>query len=340
MGNRILLSICIPTCNRGSILETVITNYINNEEFDDSVELVISDNASTDNTEDVVKTIIKNNPSKRILYFKNETNIGAKNFYAAISRATGKYAKLSNDYIYLTNKGLKVLKDNIRNTNEDTGLFFYDHLRQKNNGSIMVENVDEFIHLVNNKITWVTNFGCWAKDIEKLGEYTKLNAKVDDHLIQISFWALYLVDHYSKTKVVDVLWNRGLAVPNSKRVLTYNFFTPHVVWYYDMINDYVKIGKVKPETIVFDKKRLLSDFVGIKIVEYLILKKPCAFDLSGSWKIIMEYFGKLPYFYYIIPKTTIVLGLTRPLKTRVKKTLKRNRFIYSLYKKYRKNSEN
>ena len=322
MENKVLLSICIPTCNRGSILETVILNYITNEEFDDSVELVISDNASTDNTEEIVKEIIKKYPSKKISYYKNDENIGAKNFFAVISRAKGKYAKMSNDYIYMTNEGLKVLKDNIRNTSEDTGLFFYDNLRQKNNGSIMVQNVDEFIHLVNNKITWVTNFGCWTKDIQELGEYTKSNPKVDEHIIQISFWALYLVDHYNKTKVVDVHWNRGLSIPNSKRVLTYNFFTPHVVWYYDLINDYAKLGKVKPETIVFDKKRLLSDFVGNKIVEYLILKKPCAFDLSGSWKIVMEYFGSLPYFYYIIPITTLKLGLINPIKVRVKKLVK------------------
>ena len=322
MENKVLLSICIPTCNRGSILDTVILNYITNEEFDDSVELVISDNASTDNTEEIVKEIIKKYPSKKISYYKNDENIGAKNFFAVISRAKGKYAKLSNDYVYMTNEGLKVLKENIRNTSEDTGLFFYDHLRQKNNGSIMVKNVDEFIHLVNNKITWVTNFGCWTKDIQELGEYTKSNSKVDEHIIQISFWALYLVDHYNKTKVVDVHWNRGLSIPNSKRVLTYNFFTPHVVWYYDLINDYAKLGKVKPETIVFDKKRLLSDFVGNKIVEYLILKKPCAFDLSGSWKIVMEYFGSLPYFYYIIPITTLKLGLINPIKVRVKKLVK------------------
>ena len=327
MENKVLLSICIPTCNRGSILDTVILNYITNEEFDDSVELVISDNASTDNTEEIVKEIIKKYPSKKISYYKNDENIGAKNFFAVISRAKGKYAKISNDYIYMTNEGLKVLKENIRNTSEDTGLFFYDHLRQKNNGSIMVKNVDEFIHLVNNKITWVTNFGCWTKDIQELGEYTKSNSKVDEHIIQISFWALYLVDHNNITKVVDVQWNRALAVPNSKRVLTYNFFTPHVVWYYDMINDYAKLGKVKPETIVFDKKRLLSDFVGNKIVEYLILKKPCAFDLSGSWKIVMEYFGSLPYFYYIIPITTLKLGLINPIKVRVKKLV-----IYILFR--------
>ena len=104
MENKILLSICIPSSNRGSILETVISNYITNAEFDDSVELVISDNASTDNTEEIVKEIIKKYPSKKISYYKNDENIGAKNFFAVISRAKGKYAKMSNDYIYMTNE--------------------------------------------------------------------------------------------------------------------------------------------------------------------------------------------------------------------------------------------
>ena len=36
----------------------------------------------------------------------------------------------------------------------------------------------------------------------------------------------------------------------------------------------------------------------------------------------MEYFGSLPYFYYIIPITTLKLGLINPIKVRVKKLVK------------------
>ena len=90
MENKVLLSICIPTCNRGSILDTVILNYITNEEFDDSVELVISDNASTDNTEEIVTDIIKKNPSKKISYIKNDKNIRKKNINTIITRDKNK----------------------------------------------------------------------------------------------------------------------------------------------------------------------------------------------------------------------------------------------------------
>ena len=50
---RPLLSICIPTFNRGNILNDVLNNYVNNPQFDNEVEIVISDNASTDITAEI-----------------------------------------------------------------------------------------------------------------------------------------------------------------------------------------------------------------------------------------------------------------------------------------------
>jgi abequosyltransferase len=48
---RPLLSICIPTYNRSQYLKQALETYVSNAAFDDEVEIVISDNASTDNTE-------------------------------------------------------------------------------------------------------------------------------------------------------------------------------------------------------------------------------------------------------------------------------------------------
>ena len=50
-----LLSICIPTYNRASYLEGAIQNIITDNAFGDEVEIIISDNASTDNTEEIAK---------------------------------------------------------------------------------------------------------------------------------------------------------------------------------------------------------------------------------------------------------------------------------------------
>lgn len=320
--NEIILSLCVPTCNRGRMLDYVLHYYLSCTEFDNQVELVISDNASIDNTQQIVADFIEKHPNKNIKYYRNERNIGTLNFLEAISHARGKYAKLCNDYLYIDNIGLKYMKDMIKNTNAEIALFFYDSLRDISLDYISVNNVDAFIKLVNNKMTWVSNFGCWRKDIPLLAEYTNDEPKVNSYIIQTAFWALYLVDHYKESHVVDFRNNHCLSVPNSKRALKYNFFTPHVVYYYDMIHDYAIEGKVSQATILFDKKRLLSDFVGYKIVEYLILHKDCPFDLKGSWKLIFKYFGGIPYFYYIIPKLTFIRGVCYPMKEKAKKVLR------------------
>lgn len=322
-NKEILVSLCIPSFNRDYILKYALNYYVGCPEFDENMEIVICDNASTDSTQQVVSDFIQKYPSKNISYYRNETNIGAKNFMESIRHAKGKYAKLCNDYLYIANEGLKQIKDYVKKTKESTGLFFYDHLRDANDGFVSLSSVDAFVHLVNNKVTWLSNFGCWTKDIPALYEYTKSNYKVDEYIIQIAFWALYLVDHYKETHVVDFRHNQCFPLPNSKRVMRYNFFTPHVVYYYDMINDYAKEGKVLEETILFDKKRLLSDFVGMRIVDYLILKKDCPFDLTGSWSLIFKYFGKIPYFYYIIPRLTLVMGVYWPFRSIAKTALKK-----------------
>jgi glycosyltransferase involved in cell wall biosynthesis len=76
MLNKPLLSICIPTWNRGYCLVQVIDNIVNQSDFHSwKVELVISDNASTDNTETLVKSYQLK--YKNIIYERNNENIWA-----------------------------------------------------------------------------------------------------------------------------------------------------------------------------------------------------------------------------------------------------------------------
>ena len=48
-----ILSICIPTYNRAESLRTSLQQYVSCKGFDESIEIVISDNASTDDTRKV-----------------------------------------------------------------------------------------------------------------------------------------------------------------------------------------------------------------------------------------------------------------------------------------------
>jgi glycosyltransferase involved in cell wall biosynthesis len=91
MENKPLLSICIPIWNRWYCLGLVIEHIVNQPEFHSwKIELVISDNASDDNTENIVKSY--QGKYTNIRYFRNETNIWAMpNISKVISMGKGEY---------------------------------------------------------------------------------------------------------------------------------------------------------------------------------------------------------------------------------------------------------
>lgn len=85
------LSICIPTYNRWYIIEKTINSVCSQPEFNSwEIELIVSDNASTDNTEQIVKDFQKK--YENIKYFKNSSNIWAmKNILKSYSLWAWKY---------------------------------------------------------------------------------------------------------------------------------------------------------------------------------------------------------------------------------------------------------
>jgi len=86
LSNQPLVSICIPTYNaKKTVVQTV--QSILNQTYK-NLEIIIVDNASTDNTLDLLQKF----KDPRIKIYKNIKNIGAeKNFSRCIELAKGKY---------------------------------------------------------------------------------------------------------------------------------------------------------------------------------------------------------------------------------------------------------
>jgi glycosyltransferase involved in cell wall biosynthesis len=88
------LSICIPTYNRVSYLKKTIKSILlsNRQDFD----LVISDNCSTDNTQDFCLSISLQD--SRLKYFRNNQNLGiSQNVYQCIINANSEYIYFLSD---------------------------------------------------------------------------------------------------------------------------------------------------------------------------------------------------------------------------------------------------
>ena len=100
MNDGILLSVCIPTYNQASCLKDTINSVL--LQLNNNIELVISDNASDDNTRNIVKDILDTNGNKNITYFRNESNLGLDgNILNLVNLAKGKYILFLGDDVLL-----------------------------------------------------------------------------------------------------------------------------------------------------------------------------------------------------------------------------------------------
>ena len=88
-----ILSVCIPTYNRGEFAKEA-TERLLVAWPGDEIEVVVSDNCSEDNTEALMKMI----KDPRLSYYRNESNLGAAfNTHLTFMKAKGEYAYLTSD---------------------------------------------------------------------------------------------------------------------------------------------------------------------------------------------------------------------------------------------------
>ncbi|GAB3938572.1 glycosyltransferase family 2 protein [Mucilaginibacter myungsuensis] len=106
LNNLPLVSIVIPVYNREILVKKALDAAI--AQTYPNIEVVVNDNNSTDNTYEVVRGYLKDNP--QIKLFRNEQNVGpVNNWLQGIKNASGDYVKIlfsddwiSDDYIEKT----------------------------------------------------------------------------------------------------------------------------------------------------------------------------------------------------------------------------------------------
>lgn len=107
------LSICIPTYNRAEFLKECLESVLYSAKgFENRIEIVVSDNASTDETGNVIRTFQQSNPWIR--YHRNEQNIGPeRNFYLLATLAKGEFIWIFGDDDKMEGSAIVRVLDNI-----------------------------------------------------------------------------------------------------------------------------------------------------------------------------------------------------------------------------------
>lgn len=125
-------TIAIPTYNRSNYIGESIASVLG--QTDTNFELLIVDNASTDNTQKVVKSFTDD----RIRYIKNKENIGIiNNWNKCVSEARGKYLMILGDDDVLHKDFLR-LSVEVHNQNENIG-FTFSHCNKVDSGGSFIQ---------------------------------------------------------------------------------------------------------------------------------------------------------------------------------------------------------
>lgn len=319
-----LLSICIPTYNRCRNLERTLESIVTADGFSEEVEVVISDNASTDDTPQVGQRYASKYPN--VKYYRNEENIRDSNFTMALDRGSGEYLKLNNDNRPFFSQAISYMLNAIKeNQSNKTPLFFtcgaYCN-EKKGVDKIKCNCLDDFIIHVSYNCTAIWIFGAWKEDwsmvLDKM-RYSSLQLSQQDWFYQIV-----------KRRGECLLMTEIISQVESIGVRSgYNWYQVHVDNYYTIMQPYYISGDISKKAYVEDHRLQLKRVMKKRLMQCYGKIRPYnqKFDTSGMSKIIWKHFKRYPFFYFYIlfsPLWVIALGLKHGLKTVFSGLLGRN----------------
>ena len=285
-GCSIVISLCIPTFNRGSLLFHCLKSITEQDVFQNSeeVEVVVSDNASEDWTGRIVDFFVQQYPDK-IRYHRNETNIRDKNFEKVLSLGRGTYLKLINDSFLLTRDSLKEMLAFIKEYSGKKPPLFWGNTEARGGDRLYCSSLDDFVSHASYYTTWTGTFGIWREHFEKIEDFSFY---ADKHLAQAEVLLKSVASHGAA-----VIYNRRFChVQHVWKKGGYNVAEVFGNNYLSLLEEYLKKGLVSHKTWEREKKDLLQRHI-LKQYYSLELK----FSRTGLWKHIGRFYWDKQYFY-------------------------------------------
>lgn len=157
MNNNIILSICIATLNRAAYIGETLNSIIS--QATEKVEIVIVDGASTDNTEEVVKSYQQKFP--RLRYYRLAVKGGVDQDYCrAVELAQGDYCWLFTDDDILKPGAIQAVMVEMQN---DYGLILVN--AEVRDATLSQTLEDRLLHFMNNMIYRTRDFERFFVDV-------------------------------------------------------------------------------------------------------------------------------------------------------------------------------
>jgi glycosyltransferase involved in cell wall biosynthesis len=157
MNNRITLSICIATLNRGVFIGATLDSIIS--QANEEVEIVIVDGASTDNTEEIVRLYQKKFPKLRYVRLSAKGGLD-QDYCRAVELAQGEYCWLFTDDDILKPGAIQAVMAAMQH---DYGLILVNAEVKDATLSRVLE--DRCLHFINNMTYQTLDFEKFFVDV-------------------------------------------------------------------------------------------------------------------------------------------------------------------------------
>ncbi|MBO7332810.1 MAG: glycosyltransferase, partial [Alphaproteobacteria bacterium] len=288
-----VLSICIPTYNRSTYLSNTLAQLTKESLFlnTNDVEIVISDNCSNDDTEDVCRHY-KEKFGDKIIYYKQKENIRDKNFAFAISLANGKYAKLNNDNLFFKSGELEKFVSFLKSKEaQDIVLLPNTKTDEK---PYVCNTFNELLDKVSYGITWIGALCVKTSAFKELKEpdrYAHLcfcQVDIIARLMQMNKKAS--VYPYKMFDSITLSNKGGYSIPE---VFGHNYLS--------IIKEIYEKGDISPCVYRRHKKRLLLKHIN----KFSFNQKNTCFSKEGYFKYLLPYYWKNMYFYLDIIRQSL-----------------------------------
>lgn len=295
-----LLSICIPTKNRVDVLEQCLMSIITDKAYDpDIVEVVVSDNASTDNTHEFMIDFVKNHNG--IVYNHNEENLcgqgGAGNFLKVLSIATGQFLKLCNDYSVFNEGGLQFLINTVEKYKDTKPMLYFSQV----NGHQYVDmkSLDDLLLDQKWGMSWMGTNGYWKDDFEKL---ENKEISIPTRFAQLD-WQLRT---YNKERgCVKCVFGMTNRKPTKAKQGDYNFIEIHTTNFIGMFEPYEKTGDISQATMDEVRKSLLYNMIEWIVRLKIANRGRYSYSYDEAYSILYKNFGRFKWYKPLLRKYKI-----------------------------------
>lgn len=282
MSKQKLLTLCIPTYNRGVHLEEQLKRLVlMPTDLWHDLTVFVSDNCSSDDTGKIVEKY-RDCPFSDIQYSCNNTNIGMDgNFVKCFKHATTNYVWLLGDDDYIILERLPFILNILKN-----GTYGLIHL-----GINRDENIP--YRIIDNAELFIKNIGIWITYISSNIVNTKYVEKIQFENYYGTFLTLcplYLTAALGEKENVMIntrIFENGKDI---KRNGGYNYIEVFANNYLQIFKELESKGRISSSLFQFEKHESFS-FVLPKLVDLVILKRKSNFSTKGTWRIMFQNFG-------------------------------------------------